>query len=247
MNKIWRKPVRFISAGILVIAAGPVMAGWFGADFSAEIYEGNSQGMTRQGSMAVSQGRVRTEINRNGQSMVEIINPAKGKAWLLNPQSKQYLERVVPGESDQQRSQETPCVALPPQASCSLVGREVVNGRNSDRWQLQADGKTQLIWLDAEHHFPVRVVNGGNLVMEMRYLGREKLGQRIVEKWQSQMAGTQGSVTALQWYDPQLNIAIRQVMPDGRQRELKNIRIGPQQDALFAVPNGYQLQIPQNQ
>jgi hypothetical protein len=36
-----------------------------------------------------------------------------------------------------------------------------------------------------------------------------------------------------------LNIAIRQVAKDGSFRELRNIQLGAQADALFELPQGY--------
>jgi len=238
--------IRFISVGILLLATGQAAAGWFGADFSADIYQGTTRQMVHQGSMAVSKGRVRTEINRNGQKMIEIIEPLQGKAWLLNPQAKEYLERPVPKSVPAGETQQNPCHGLPKTASCRRAGTEMVNGRNSDKWRLQADGHTQLLWLDSEHHFPVRVVNDGQLAMEMQFLGSTRINGRQVEKWQSQMMSPEGTTRVIQWYDPQLNIAIRQLLADGQIRELRNIRVGEQDDALFTLPDGYQRKQPQN-
>lgn len=228
------------------MSAGQALAGWFGADFSADIYQGTAQSLNRQGNMSVSKGRVRTEIIRDGKTMVEIIDPSQGKAWLLDAGSRRYLEREVPMSKGQRSEQSTPCAGLPQEVTCQRLGSESVNNRSSDKWQLQSNGRSQLLWLDREHHFPVRVVNNGQLAMEMRFLGRERVSGRAVEKWQSQMQGPQGAVSATQWYDPELNIAIRQVLANGQLRELRNIRIGAQQEALFSVPAGYQLQQPQN-
>ena len=50
-----------------------------------------------------------------------------------------------------------------------------------------------------------------------------------------------------QWYDRELQIAMREELPGGYFRELRNIRIGPQSDALFRVPAGYRLVEPQRQ
>lgn len=243
MKKIVQR-TRFISAGILLSAASHTIAGWFGADFSADIYQGSGQNLARQGSMSVSNGRVRTEMSRDGQTIVEIIDPTQGKAWMLDPQTRYYLERPVPKSPLQDEA--SPCAGLPRDVQCQRMGVETVNARNSDKWQLQQQGRTQLLWLDTEHHFPVRVVNNGQLMMEMRFLGREKLASRVVEKWQSQTSGPRGVLSTTQWYDPQLNIAIRQVIGNGQQRELRNIQLGPQAEALFNVPADYRLQQPQN-
>ena len=48
-------------------------------------------------------------------------------------------------------------------------------------------------------------------------------------------------MTTTQWYDPQLKIAIREELPGGYFRELRDIRVGAQSPQLFTIPAGYQL------
>lgn len=228
----------FISAGILLLGSMQAAAGWFGADFAAEIYQGTAQQPVQQGRMFVSDGRVRTEMSGNDNTLIEIIDPQQGRAWLLDSRNRRYRERPVPQMDAQQAQQANPCSAMPG-AHCQRLGSEQVNGRNSDKWQIRVGETSQLQWLDAEHHFPVRVVSNGTVSMEMRFLGHERLASRRVEKWQSWSRGPQGEVRVTQWYDPQLNIAIRQQMDNGQVRELRNIRLGPQPPALFTLPDGY--------
>jgi hypothetical protein len=228
----------FISAGILLLGSMPAAAGWFGADFSADIYQGTAQQPVQQGRMYVSDGRVRTEMSGNDNTLIEIIDPHQGRAWLLDSRSRRYRERTVPQMDAQQAQQANPCSSMP-RAHCQRLGSEQVNGRNSDKWQIRLGETTLLQWLDAEHRFPLRVVSNGTLSMEMRFLGQEQLASRRVEKWQSWSRGPQGEVRVTQWYDPQLNIAIRQQMANGQVRELRNIRLGPQPPALFTLPDGY--------
>jgi hypothetical protein len=227
-----------ISVSILLLAGGEAAAGWFGADFSAEIYQRNAQQQVQQGRMYVSHGRVRTEIEVNGDTYVEIIDPHQGMAWMLDAGNRQYRERVVPNAAEKHRSTSNPCAAMP-QARCQHLGSDTVNGRSSDKWQVVVSNDTLLHWMDSQHHFPVRVVRDGKLTMEMRFLGHEQYGSRRVEKWQSWSLAPQGGVRVTQWYDPQLNIALRQQLADGQLRELRNIRLGEQPEVLFSVPEGY--------
>jgi hypothetical protein len=55
------------------------------------------------------------------------------------------------------------------------------------------------------------------------------------------------SMKSTQWYDPELQIAIREELPGGYFRELRSIQLGPQPDHLFSVPDGYRLVQPQQQ
>jgi hypothetical protein len=47
------------------------------------------------------------------------------------------------------------------------------------------------------------------------------------------------AMESFQWYDPQLKIAIREELPGGAYRELRNIQIGKQSASLFQIPADY--------
>ncbi len=48
-----------------------------------------------------------------------------------------------------------------------------------------------------------------------------------------------GSVHAIQWYDDELNIVVRQQTDSGAVDELRNIQIEEVEPDLFAIPEGY--------
>jgi len=231
-----------ISVGILTFSTREVVAGWFGADFSAMTYEQSPDYGAAEGRMYVSDGKVRTEMSVKGRTMVEIIDPHKGLAWLLDTSSKTYRERIVPKQAEH-LSDDNPCQGEIA-AKCQLLGSELLNGRLADKWRLNIKQQQQLLWLDTTYHFPVQVMMDGNTVFAMRYLGKETIGARVVEKWEANEKTPQGELRSLQWYDPELNIAIRQQAANGAVRALKNIRLGKQPDALFVVPEAYQRAVP---
>jgi hypothetical protein len=234
-----KRKIFFISVGsCLLLAATAVRAGWFGSDFSAEVVQGNAQGQRVSGRMYVSAGRVRTEMKQNDQLLVEIINPRSGVAWLLEPQRKRYRERAVPKLTAGEGKSANPCSGIAG-ASCRALPDEILNGRSTKKWLLQLNGKERLQWNDARHGFPTQVVEGGQVVMAMLYLSEEKLAGRRVEHWRALQNIGGAVVESEQWYDPQLNIAIRQQSKDGAFRQLRNIRLGKQADELFALPQGY--------
>ena len=47
------------------------------------------------------------------------------------------------------------------------------------------------------------------------------------------------SVHAIQWYDPMLDIVVRQQADDGAVDELRNIKIETINAEMFAIPEGY--------
>ena len=231
----------FISLCIpLLIQAMSVEAGWFGTDFSAEVVVGTTESKEKRGNMYVGAGRVRTEIGMGEQQLIEIIDPAKGVAWVLDVGSKSYQERIVPKVTATTVTQ-SPCEGVAG-AECRALPEETINGRRCNKWMLRFNGKERVQWNDALHGFPVQVVESGQVVMAMVFIAEETLNGRHVERWRA-LQHTEGRVTETeQWYDPQLNIAIRQQEKNGSFRELRNIRLGPQADALFELPKGYSSQ-----
>lgn len=231
--------ILFISVGsCLLLATTGVRAGWFGADFSAEVVQGDAQGQSVSGRMYVSAGRVRTEMKQNDELLVEIIDPHSGVAWMLEPKHKRYRERSVPKLPAEEGQRSNPCSGIAG-ATCRALPDEILNGRSTKKWLLQINGKERLQWNDARHGFPTQVVEGGQVVMAMLYLSEEQLQGRRVQHWRARQNSGGAVVESEQWYDPQLNIAIRQVAKNGSFRELRNIRLGEQADALFVLPQGY--------
>ena len=230
-----------IPVGICLLLFQPItaIAGWFGADFSAEMVKGNAQGQNVSGKMYVSKGRVRTEMGGDGQQLIEIIDPHKGLAWIIDPAQQRYRERQVPKIDKSGANSRNPCHGVAG-AQCRQLPDEILNGRRSSKWQLRHNGKDRLQWNDATHGFPIQVVEGGKVVMAMVYVAEEQLGGRKVERWRALQHSGSSIVESEQWYDPQLNIAIRQQAQDGSFRELRNIRLGEQPESLFVLPPGYE-------
>jgi hypothetical protein len=231
-----------ISVGIYFMVTAGAVAGWFGADFSAETYQVSAQGQVPVGKMYVSDGRVRTEMTVRGKPMVEIIDSKKGRAWLLDPAMKTYQERSVAVQAERPAKGE-PCQA-DKMTECQLLGEEPINGRPAKKWRFSIGRQQRELWLDSVHHFPVQAAIDGKTVMMMRYLVKEGIGGRQVEKWEAREFSPGGGIVSLQWYDPELNIAIRQQAANGGIRELRNIRLGKQPNDLFVLPADYQLSTP---
>lgn len=235
-----RIKILFISVGIcLLLQVMDVRAGWFGADFSADVVQGTAQGQELRGRMYVGAGRVRTEMKQDGQSMIEIIDPSKGLAWVVDAGRKLYQQRTVPQFPAGRAKSRNPCDAVEG-AVCQQLADEQLNGRNSQKWLLRIDGKERLQWHDSRHGFAIQIVEGGQLVMAMIFIGEQSLNGRNVERWRALQYSGKTVVENEQWYDPQLNIAIRLRAKDGSFRELRNIQLATQQESLFVLPQDYQ-------
>lgn len=247
----WRKSDRFewreLIGVVLTLLAGLLFAAFtaHAASFSAESVESAPQQPTREGQLFVSDERMRWEVTANGQKRIQIVAPKEQEAWVLLPEQKAYFEvPLPPGMQTPREHGERPVPCMQSGVTCKRLGEEVLNGRKAVKWQVtgNAQGRptTATVWLDATHHFPVREEVAGKVVSEWRFLGTEEVAGRTTEKWARKFQQRGGEMArVVQWYDPQLKLAIRQQMPGGHLRELRNIAVAPQPDSLFEIPEGY--------
>jgi hypothetical protein len=235
---------------ILLFTSASTSAGQGQVEFSADVIQSIPQQESRQGRIYVGNDQVRTDINVDGKTMIQIIDIKQQTAYMLDPGQKSYMERKAgPGELNPgggSAAKDTdPCAGMQ-NLACRRIGVESANGRPAEKWELENTAQGQsgklVIWLDQERHIPVREILPDGATMEMRLLGKETLNGRNTEKWEMEATrpGGQSSV-AYQWFDPELNMNIREEQPGGFVSELHNIRIGKQPSDLFIVPPGYKI------
>jgi len=95
-------------------------------------------------------------------------------------------------------------------------------------------------WIDAERGLVLRSESSSGDRTELSLIGNDSVGSRLTEKWEVAVTGGGGSVVrSYLWYDPALEVVVREELPSGYARELTNIRIGTQPGTLFSVPRGY--------
>jgi len=74
----------------------------------------------------------------------------------------------------------------------------------------------------------------------MKLLDIKHFYGRKTERWQRTTVHPDGtSEVAIQWYDPELGIVVREELPGGFMREIRHIRVVNQPEALFQVPEDY--------
>jgi hypothetical protein len=217
-------------------------------EFSADAFQTTPQGQQMQQRMYVgADGRVRVESSTAGQEFIQIIDPTQKAMFMLMPEQKAYMAREFDGTEQLERStadpDPSPCAGVP-DAKCKMLGKETVNGRSAEKWELvqQQNGETQrmLYWIDVERRLPLRQFMPDGTTTELKEVGKEVLNGRQTEKWQMTMSQPGGeAMESFQWYDPQLKIAIREELPGGAYRELRNIQIGKQPASLFQIPADY--------
>jgi hypothetical protein len=200
-----------------------------------------------QKTMYVGKDIVRTDSVLGNNTLVEIVNSKERVRLFLIPGEKIYLQQestgpVMPVVSGDPGST-SPCSGIN-DTSCEMLGKEMINNRLAEKWEFTENQGSQmhlsLHWIDVERRMVVREFIPDGTLTELLPLGTEQIHGRQTEKWLWRTLTPDGQMeTATQWYDPELKMAIREELPGGYIRELRDIKIGAQEKTLFEIPEGY--------
>ncbi len=197
--------------------------------------------------LAYSTGRIRKEFFYYGEPVVEIVDARNDTSLMCFTEQQICYESISPTDLNIgiEKRLETPCDGAGPGVSCTKVGEEKINGRDTVKWKVVArDGDKELVswtWMDKQLKIPVRqkLFNGTDI--ELEWLGSEKLDNRETDRWRRRITYPDGrSEESTLWYDKELNIIIREDFPNGGSRVLKHIVVEKLSDKLFTVPAGYE-------
>ena len=95
-------------------------------------------------------------------------------------------------------------------------------------------------WIDKKHQILVRQENPDGSVLDVKILDDQEINGRQVRRVDMNAIDPDGnSVRATQWYDPELDIVVRQQADDGAIDELRNIKLETVSAEMFAIPEGY--------
>lgn len=245
----------FLFAGCFWLAMTGNAAGPSNVQFSAQVVKSTPGQKTHHSQIYVGDNQVRLEYEKDSQTKVEIYDMKNQRALLLVPEQASYMERKVPQEEQTNPmlppSDSNPCSRIR-EAKCKLLAIESLYGREVSKWEmvLSHEGKTlrSLHWMDAERHTPLREQWPDGTVSELRLMGDEMLSGRATERWEMKTTRPDSKpMQSTRWYDPELQIAIREELSGGYFRELRDIRVAPQPDHLFTVPADYQRVTPEQQ
>ena len=214
-------------------------------EFSAEAVQSVPGRPSMNVKMFISKNAVRTESMMNGNTVVEIVFPKDKRRVLLNQYTKTYIEQKAEksGIAKPKKASNSPCSNIL-NATCKKIGKEKINGRNAVKWEMtvKRNGRDfkSLHWLDKKYHMPLREQLHDGTVSIMTMSGKEKINGRNTEKWELSATRPNGQkMISQQWYDPKLKMVIREAVPGGYIRELKNIKVTKQAKKLFKVPSDY--------
>ncbi|VAW63583.1 N-acetylglucosamine-1-phosphate uridyltransferase / Glucosamine-1-phosphate N-acetyltransferase [hydrothermal vent metagenome] len=216
-----------------------------GKEFSADAVMTIPAQQKTMSKLFVGHNVVRTEVNTQNGLMIDIVFPSQGKLIKLNTGLKQYTEIPIEKQSADRKKAINPCSRIK-NATCTQLGKEEINGQSTQKWQVisiqQGKNVRTLHWIDANRQLAVREFFNDGSMAEMTLEKIETINNRKTEKWIRTISRPDGStVSSYQWYDPQLEISIKEELPGGYTRELKNIKLGTQKPSLFEIPDGYEI------
>ena len=241
---------------IMLTALQPALGAQSVIEFSADTVESHPQQGERKGKLYIGNNKVRTEYEIDGQKIIQIIDLDKQEAVIIDPAEKTFMrqragqQEMMPPSTDQ--GERSPCAGMK-NLTCKDDGIEMVNGRKARKWEITnlatEQGGSMQFWIDEERKIPVRQNMPDGSSMEARMLGTEKVNGRSAEKWEMTASYPNGqTMVTEQWYDPALQMIIREEQPGGSTRNLLNIRQGPQPASLFSIPAGYkEVRLPQDE
>jgi len=234
---------------MLVIAP---MAQALEKSFSAEAVQ-TAPGMaqTRMKFYVASNNAVRMEMQTPNGTIIQQYFPDKGLLRVLYPAQRKYIEQqspaplALPGEVVT-----NPCEQLP-DATCENLGEEKIDDQIAVHWKVtrQGPGNTPQVmeqWLDKQRGVPLRQIFPNGTRIDATLTGIETINGRKAERWEIVMTPASGNPQkGIQWHDVELDVTIREALPNGAIRELVNIDTREPPAELFEVPAGFsKLEIP---
>ena len=183
---------------------------------------------------------MRLEFDRNGQHVIQILLPQQGLMYILDPQSRTYLElkgQSVPDTVGTGAA--SPCSDQAKLVLCQRIGSDTISGIAVERWQLAQQPQTRpltILW-DPTRRQALRQDFPDGSATVMNFEAMEVVNGRATERWgiKTQAPGRE-TLTGGWWFDPELRVVVREDLPGGEIRRLENITLGGVDPSVFQVP-----------
>ncbi len=195
------------------------------------------------GTIVKSGQNLRLEFEENGRHVIQILLPAVGAMYVLDPKQQTFIEILGPAvPAADVGGYKSPCPTQKPDPACQHVGDDVLSGVKVERWVIasgQKDKPLVLLWNSARRRALKQIRPDGS-VMSMAFVAMEKIDTRMAEHWTITLTRPgQEPQKGDWWFDPVLRVVIKENLPSGETRRLEKITVGPVNPALFQVPQGW--------
>lgn len=239
--------LRIVAAALAcLVSSGAAMAA--SPQFTADAVQSEPGQDLRSGKLFVGALGTRFEFQQHGQPVVQMVLPAKGIVRVLFPLERTYLEfKGDPAASGPISLPDVPCQPGP-ELECKREGGGKLSGIDVEIWTVKPKGASGRIriWWDKSRKMPLRQEIPDGRVMQAVMRGPEQYEGRPVENWEITYLNPDGRYQrGMALFSRELGVAVVERQPDGKMRELRNIKIGAPAKALFEVPKGYSLIKPQ--
>jgi len=234
----------------VVPALGQTAQGPAAISYSAVAVHGYpGQGESR-GVVVRSGQNMRLEYQQDGRNVVQILFPTAGKMFILDPAAKTYMEidgPAVPVVAEDAYT--SPCADSAQASRCQLVGKDVVSGIQVEHWLIatgQQGQQMSILW-DPTRRRALRQDMPDGSSLQMTFRAMEVVSGRNTEHWTMQLSAPGQPVRSGDWwFDPELRVTVKEVLPSGETRALEEIHVGQVDPALFQVPAGWEKkELPQ--
>ncbi len=227
-----------------VLAVSPATAQTLIPAYAADAVYRTPDGTESSGRVVKSGPDMRLEFTEGGRAVVQIIRRAEGVMYVLDATSRSYFK--VQGEPDPQAGSaayEAPCDQSVTAVTCRFLGNEVTSGITAEAWEIGQPGDpsqvSRILW-DGARHRVLRQEYPDGTVMALSFKAMVQIEGRNVEHWIiSVNVPGQAPLAGAWYYDPELRVELREELPSGEVRSLRNIIVGAVDPAAFAVPAGW--------
>ena len=214
--------------------------------YSAETVQTTPDQPDRTGIITKSGNFMRLEFTQDGQKIIQILRPTEGLTYVLYPDSRTYIEQRGPAQPEEfAGSYSPPCPTEAEKSGliCSRLGLEVYQSIPVERWHIGADDdpSQMLILWDPERKRALRQEMSNGTLVQMTFLGMQEIAGREAEHWVTEISRHGVATRHFEWwYDSALKLVLRETLPNGTQRHLQNITVGPVDPRQFTVPENWQ-------
>lgn len=241
-------PVALAAGG----ASAPAQAQTPATAFTATAVQEMPDGSAQTGWIAKSGRNMRLELEVDGKRSIQIMRGDEGRAYLVDPQQEIFAVVEDPSIATAVDGADSPCP--PPaqmqaaQITCKVVGQGEVSGIVTQRYQIRVpgtQGATLVEWDPGRRRALAETWPDGTK-LRLTFREMQEIGGRNVEYWSTVLERPgQPPVLGGWWFDPELRVVVREEIPGGIRRELRDIKVGPVDPALFEPPAGYTQVRPQ--
>ncbi len=237
-------PLLALSFSVAGGAAGPAAAADAIPAYAADVLYQMPDGSESTGRVVQSGPDMRMERNDGGRAMVQILRQGEGMMYMLDPARQVWFKvRTEPDPQAGSGAYKAPCGETMMSADlCRRLGTEVASGITAELWEIGPPGGadvSRILW-DGTRQRALREQGPDGTVLTRTFQAMVEIEGRSAEHWAITLTRPGQPPESGAWYfDPELRVDLREEIPGGPTRSLRNIVVGPVDPAAFAPPAGW--------